>query len=151
MKAHTLLAVVAIASLVSCAGLVSPSTQAKIDQAGQKYESATGVSVAQTGSLLFKWYGDLQSTREANKLLKTPPIPLGPVQATQASPVMDYTSAKAVLEGIQQASVIPSSGWRQPAADPATHDAAPQVRPRPSRRPDANHPQQLASLTTHPH
>lgn len=154
MKAHTLLAVVAIASLVSCNGLISPNTQAKIDQASAKYESATGISTGQTVSLLGKWYGDLQSTRDANKLLKTPPIPLGPVQATQASPVMDYTSAKAVLEGINQASAATSDdqsggeGHAHPNRQTAETPAPRRDRSKP-RVNEKSPPQMLATLGWH--
>jgi len=141
MKALTLLAVVAIASLVSCTGLISPSTQAKIDQASTKYQDTTGITTGQTVSLLGKWWTDLQQAREVNRLLKTEPIPYGPIQATQASPLMDYTSAKAVLEGINpQASAVPHEPAEPPAAEPA-----PGPEPGTIRRSDAHHRLQIAA------
>jgi|GEM_PF-4030978 len=144
MKALTLLAVVALASLNSCTGLISPSTQAKIDQASTKYQDATGISTGQTVSLLGKWWTDLQQAREINRLLKTEPIPYSPIQATKASPLMDYTSAKAVLEGINpQASAIPHA--EPPAAAPA-----PGPEPGTIRRSDAHHRLQIAANYAEP-
>jgi len=53
---------------ISCTG-VSPKTQAKLDQAAEKYEATTGITPAQTGGLLFKWFGDFNEAKAAN----TPP------------------------------------------------------------------------------
>lgn len=155
MRAHTLLAAVAIASLVSCTGLISPSTQAKIDQASTKYQDATGISTGQTVSLLGKWWMDLQAAREVNRLLKAEPIPLGPIQATQASPLMDYTSAKAVLEGINpQASATPSDGQRSGEGDTHPERQSPKAPAPRSRLPkprvnQESSAQMLASLGRH--
>lgn len=134
----------------SCSSLISPSAQAKIDQASTKYESATGISTVQTGGLLVKWWADLQAARELNKLLKTDPIPLGPIQATQASPLMDYTSAKAVLEGIQTSYVEPRSRVPQDVDDPVSPPLLLPSSPLPSspspvRRHDAHDDLQIAA------
>lgn len=136
MKTHTrLVSLITLGALlgfmfaaVSCTGLISPSTQAKIDQASTKYQDTTGLSTGQTVSLLGKWWTDLQQAREVNKLLKSEPIPLGPVQATQASPLMDYTSAKAVLEGVHTTYVSPAA----PPTENREHPPAPKVRPAPN-------------------
>lgn len=54
---------------ISCTG-VSPKTQAKIDQAAEKYEDTTGITPTQTGGLLLKWFGDYNQAKAAN----TPPV-----------------------------------------------------------------------------
>lgn len=115
MKLKSILAVAALAAstlLASCAGLPAKA-QAKVDKVTTRYTEATGITPIQTTSLLGKWWLDLQAAREVNRLLMAEPIPLGPIQATQASPLMDYTSAKAVLEGINpQASATPRDDQR---------------------------------------
>jgi hypothetical protein len=62
---------------VSCAG-ISPKTQAQLDQAAEKYEATTGITPAQTGGLLFKWFGDYNEAKAAN----TPPLAI-PAQSAK--------------------------------------------------------------------
>jgi hypothetical protein len=125
MKAHTLLAVVAIASLVSCTGL-PPGTQAKLDQASIKYESATGITPAQTALLAGKWWIDYERAKTANEILRT-----------QASPI---TSTKEVINVQPQASAAPPSSIHHP---PSATLPPPQP-PRRIRRHDAHHRLQIA-------
>lgn len=138
MKTHTrLVSLITLGAIigfmfasVSCSTAPVLKAQIAIASAQESWEKKTNLTTGQTVSLLGKWWTDLQSTRELNKLLKSAPIPLGPIQATQASPMMDYTSAKAVLEGLTSA----SSGWHQPAQSPEPPESpvrpsAPKVRP----------------------
>lgn len=130
MKALTLLAVVAIASLNSCTG-ISPGTPGKLDQASAKYESATGISTMQTVGLMGKWWQDYQQAKELNALLKTDVI-----QATKASPV---TSTKDVID------VRPVTSFVAPEAPPPAPeptDEQPKKRSRPSPR---DPPQMIAA------
>ena len=128
MKALTLLAVVAIASLVSCTGF-SPGTQAKIDQASTKYETATGVTPGQTALLAGKWWMDYEQAKTANEILRT-----------QASLI---TSTKAVInvQPKPQASLSPPL---QASPSPSLPPPPPQP-PRRVRRPDAHHRLQIAA------
>lgn len=141
MRAHTLLAVVAIASLVSCTGLISPSTQAKIDQASTKYESATGITPGQTALLAGKWWVDYERAKTANEILRT-----------QASPIM---STKEVIEGVNpQASATPRDDQRSREGDTHPERQSPKA-PAPRTRlpkPRVNQEssaQMLASLGRH--
>lgn len=136
-------------SATSCTGL-SPGNQAKFDQANAKYEATTGISTVQTGGLLVKWWADLQAARELNKLLKSDPVPLGPITSTKASPLMDYTSAKAVLEGIHTTQVQPRSRVPQDVDDPVSPPLLLPSSPLPSspspvRRHDAHDDLQIAA------
>jgi hypothetical protein len=57
-----------LAAATSCTGL-PPKTQAKLDQASSKYESATGITPLQTLGILSKAYAAYQAAKSAN----TPP------------------------------------------------------------------------------
>ena len=116
MKTHTrLVSLITFVALIgfmfaaaSCSTAPVLQAQIALAHAGESWEKKTDLTTGQTVTLLGKWWSDLQHARGINKLLKTDPIPLGPIQATQASPMMDYTSAKAVLEGLNpQASASP--------------------------------------------
>lgn len=147
MKTHTrLVSLITLVALlgfmlaaVSCSTAPMIKAQIALAEAQTKYEEKTNLTTGQTVGLLTKWWAELQQAREINKLLKTEPIPLGPIQATQASPLMDYTSAKAVLEGINPQA---SSCGRKPVELPESTPA----KASPVRRPDAHHALQVATL-----
>lgn len=141
MKPHTLIALVALLGFMlaasSCSTAPMIKAQIALAEAQNSYEEKTNLTPGQTVGLLTKWWADFQQARETNKLLKSEPIPYGPIQATKASPLLDYTSAKAVLEGIHpQASLGRDALRRVP-------DSAPE--PGAIRRPDAHHRLQIAS------
>lgn len=84
---HLLILAAFAASTSSCTGLLTPERQAKLDQAAEKYEDTTGITPAQTGGLLFKWFGDFNEAKAANELRhSSQPAPSAKdVRAVQAS------------------------------------------------------------------
>lgn len=50
---------------ISCTG-ISPKTQAKLDQAAEKYEATTGITPVQSVGLLSKWWADYNAAKAAN-------------------------------------------------------------------------------------
>lgn len=76
----------AVTSLPSCSNLLTPDRQAKLDQAAEKYEATAGITPAQTGGLLFKWFGDYNEAKAANELRKAES------EATSGKEVMPVTT-----------------------------------------------------------
>lgn len=129
-----LLVVTALAVVPSCSSILTPENQAKLDAAATKYENATGLTAGQTVGLLGKWWVDLQSARDLNKKLNPAAVPLDPIQATRASPLLDYTNGKAVMEGLNpQASATPSDDQGRGEGDMHPERQSPKA-PAPRRR-----------------
>jgi hypothetical protein len=63
---------------ISCTSVITSERQAQLDQAAEKYEATTGITPAQTGGLLFKWFGDYNEAKAAN----TPPLAI-PAQSAK--------------------------------------------------------------------
>lgn len=153
MKTHTRLATLItfgailgfMLAATSCGTAPMIKAQIALAEAQNSYEEKTNLTTGQTVGLLNKWWAELQQAREINKLLKSEPIPLGPIQATKASSLLDYTSAKAVLEGIHPQASLGRDALRRVPDSPPTAEPAPGPEPGTIRRSDAHHRLQIAA------